>query len=97
MLCLAFLDKSSVEAVAAMMRSIMIAKAGNSGACCIFGVEVGDESGVDVEWVADEEVVGGGLLEGEPAGLDVGLVVGAGVAVTGPRVMFALMFVHGIV
>ena len=97
MLCLAFRVNSSVEAVAAMMRSIMIEKAGNSGACCIFGVGVGDESGVDVESVEGEEAVGDELLEGESAGLDVGLVVGVGVAVTGPRLMFALMFVQGIV
>jgi len=39
---LAFLDIISVEAVAAVIRRITIEIAGNSGACCVFGVGDGD-------------------------------------------------------
>jgi hypothetical protein len=83
LLSLAFLDSRSVEIVTAAIRSITIEITGNSGVCCVFDVEVGDEFEEGVESVGD------GLPEAE-LGLDEELAVG-------PTVMSALMFVCVIV
>ena len=82
-LSLGFLDIISVKIVAAAIRSITIEITGNSGVCCVFDVEVGDEFEEGVESVGD------GLPEAE-LGLDEELAVG-------PTAMSALMFVCVIV
>ena len=96
LLTLAFVASTKVESVMTAKSTIKIETIGYSGAFCVgVDVKLGDEDALAVEdavGVVDD--FGEVELTGVEEGFDVN--VGEGVAVFGPKTMFALMFVQGI-